>query len=120
MGKIKMVKTQIFPAGVKYMGDLAKQVNEVKQLGVDTSYLEVDIAAISHILEGIRINCSILEHAMYYAISSDKDIYEVACLWRDQVKHAMIDLRYSVDLLEENMGEDYWPIPTYIDLMYGV
>ena len=117
---LKMVKTQIFPAGVKYMGDLAKQVNEVKQLGVDTSYLEVDIAAISHILEGIRINCSILEHAMYYAISSDKDIYEVACLWRDQVKHAMIDLRYSVDLLEENMGEDYWPIPTYIDLMYGV
>lgn len=117
---IKMVRTQIFPAGVKYMGDLAKHTNEIKNLGIDASYLETDIAAISHILEGIRINTSILEHAMAYAVSSQKDIYDVACLWRDQVRHAMVDLRYSVDLLEENMGEDYWPIPTYIDLMYGV
>jgi len=26
----------------------------------------------------------------------------------------------SIDLLEENMDEAYWPIPTYIDLMFGI
>ena len=57
---------------------------------------------------------------MSLAINSQKDIYEVSCMWRDDVRKAMLDLRYSVDLLEENIGKDYWPIPTYIELMYGV
>lgn len=117
---LKMVKTQIYPAGVSYLGSISQDVASAKAAGIEVDYLSKDVQAISNILSGIRVNVSNLESVMHLAQSSTKDIYEVSCLWRDGVRKAMEDLRYSVDLLEENIDASYWPIPTYTDLMFGV
>ena len=76
--------------------------------------------AISHILADIRQNISALEQAVKRAQESEADIYTVSCLWRDEVRYWMEELRSNVDLLEENIDAKYWPLPTYIDLMFGV
>ncbi len=117
---LRMVKTQIYPAGVKYLGEISKDIANAKAAGIEANFLAKDIQAISNILSHIRTNVSILEEAVKLAQSSQKDIYEISCIYRDQVRQAIEDLRYSIDLLEENMDEAYWPIPTYIDLMFGI
>ena len=117
---LKMVKTQIYPSGIAYLGDISKDVANAKAAGIEADFLTKDIQAISNILSGIRIKVSTLESAMHLAQGSDKDIYSVSCMWRDNVRTALEDLRYSVDLLEENIDSKYWPMPTYTDLMFGV
>ncbi len=117
---LRMVKTQIYPAGVKYLGEISKDIVNAKAAGIEADFLAKDIQAISNILSHVRTKVSILEEAVKLAQSSQKDIYEISCIYRDQVCQAIEDLRYSIDLLEENMDEAYWPIPTYIDLMFGI
>ncbi len=117
---LRMVKTQIYPAGVKYLGEISKDIANAKAAGIEANFLAKDIQAISNILSHIRTKVSILEEAVKLAQSSQKDIYEISCIYRDQVRQAIEDLRYSIDLLEENIDEAYWPIPTYIDLMFGI
>lgn len=117
---LRMVKTQIYPAGVKYLGEISKDIANAKAAGIEANFLAKDIQAISNILSHIRTKVSILEEAVKLAQSSQKDIYGISCIYRDQVRQAIEDLRYSIDLLEENMDEAYWPIPTYIDLMFGI
>lgn len=117
---LRMVKTQIYPAGVKYLGEISKDIANAKAAGIEANFLAKDIQAISNILSHIRTKVSILEEAVKLAQSSQKDIYEISCIYRDQVRQAIEDLRYSIDLLEENIDDAYWPIPTYIDLMFGI
>lgn len=117
---LRMVKTQIYPAGVKYLGEISKDIANAKAAGIEANFLAKDIQAISNILSHIRTKVSILEEAVKLAQSSQKDIYEISCIYRDQVRQAIEDLRYSIDLLEESIDEAYWPIPTYIDLMFGI
>lgn len=117
---LKMVRTQIYPAGMAYLRDLSKTVVNATQAGVDMTFFQKDIQAIAHILEGIRKKTSDVEEMMRQAQGSQADIYTVSCMWRDHVRKALEELRYSVDLLEENIDSQYWPMPTYTDLMFGV
>ena len=40
--------------------------------------------------------------------------------YRDVVKVAMDELRAPIDALEMLVGKDYWPMPSYGDLMFEV
>ncbi len=117
---LKMVKTMIYPAGIHYLGQVSKEIASAKEAGIDATFLNHDIQAVSNILAGIRQKVSELEQATREAETCEKDIYTVSCMWRDRVRVIMNELRYSVDLLEENMDSKLWPMPTYIDLMFGV
>lgn len=117
---LKMVRTQVYPAGMAYLRDLSKTVVNGTQAGVDMTFFQKDIQALAHILEGIRKQTSNVEEMMRQAQGSEADIYTVSCMWRDHVRKALEELRYSVDLLEENIDSKYWPMPTYTDLMFGV
>lgn len=117
---LKMVKTQIYPAGIHYLGEISNELAKTRDAGIDARFLQKDVQAISHILADIRQNISALEQAVKRAQESEADIYTVSCLWRDEVRYWMEELRSNVDLLEENIDAKYWPLPTYIDLMFGV
>ena len=40
--------------------------------------------------------------------------------WKDEVCTTMNELRNIVDTLESKVDEKYWPMPTYIDLLFGI
>ena len=50
----------------------------------------------------------------------DVEIFEQAVAWRDNVFKAMNELRETVDTVETLVDADYWPIPTYVDLLFGI
>ena len=41
-------------------------------------------------------------------------------MWRDEVFGMMQSLRETVDTIEELVDDSYWPIPTYVDLLFGI
>ena len=41
-------------------------------------------------------------------------------IWRDGVFAAMNALRETVDIIETKVDEKYWPMPTYMDLLFGI
>jgi len=45
---------------------------------------------------------------------------EKAVWYRDKVLPAMEALRTPADTLEVLLGKDFWPMPTYTDLMFGI
>ena len=49
-----------------------------------------------------------------------KDIKEKAVCFRDNVLTSMNELRKIVDSLETKVDSKIWPIPTYIDLLFGI
>ena len=61
-----------------------------------------------------------LEVALYEHENTDKDILEKAVFARDEIVVAMSLLRKVVDLAETKVDSKSWPIPSYIDLMFGI
>ena len=46
--------------------------------------------------------------------------WDKAVYYRDKVLPAMEALRTPADTLEVLLGKDFWPMPTYTDLMFGI
>ena len=61
-----------------------------------------------------------LENNIAKAQASEEEIFEVATMWRDDVFGMMQSLRETVDTIEELVDDSYWPIPTYVDLLFGI
>ena len=51
--------------------------------------------------------------------SRGDSLQEAAC-YKDRVLPKMAELRAVADALELATGKDYWPFPTYADLLFGV
>ncbi len=117
---IDMVRKDIFPAVSAYSGDLAGTIAAKKSVVADlpctaeTSLLK----KISALLEKVAVQNSQLEALL--AGDPGKDAYEAAHYYRYTVFAAMQDLRESVDTLETLVAADYWPIPSYTDLLFSI
>ena len=48
------------------------------------------------------------------------DITKRSVYYKDKVLTQMRTLRESADALEDLVSADYWPFPTYGDLLFGV
>ena len=71
-------------------------------------------------LSTMKIKMSDLEKAISFADQCEQGVYETAVLWRDEVFTKMNLLRKIADTIEEHVDEKYWPMPTYVDLLFGI
>jgi glutamine synthetase len=119
---LEMAKRQILPAAIKFATLLADSINTIKQTGVkaDTSAQEGLLAEISSLTASFQKNISALEKATAKAFQMNGDTYKHACFCRDEVFVKMGILRTDGDKLETLVDEDFWPMPTYGDLMFNV
>jgi len=117
---LDMARRQIAPAVLKYIGFLATNVNEVKNTGlsVDISHQSGQLKEVSALSARLRADISKLEKAVEKsgAILSSK---EKAEYFRDKVLPGMEELRETADKLETLADAEYWPIPTYTQLMFS-
>ncbi|MCI8501568.1 MAG: glutamine synthetase type III [Oscillospiraceae bacterium] len=116
---LDMAKKQLLPAVIEYTRmvcdalaakkclDLGLDLSVEEELAKKLSCLEVQFVSALNKLEKDVITakgvCDVLECAQYY---------------HDPVFADMQALRAIADELETMVGEEYWPIPTYSDLLY--
>ena len=116
---LMMAEKQIFPACARFSGDMGKAVKNIKACGVEP-------VAEMKLLQLVTVrNARLLDaiDALRNAISNSKqgaDALENACYERNVIVPAMQNLRLVADDLETIVGKDYWPFPTYDDLLFNV
>ena len=116
---IRMVRRAYLPAITDYMADLASNITTVKAAisGADTteaeSVLEVIIAGADKAAKATRELIKV--HDAAEAIEAPQ---EQANAYANEVIPAMDALRAEIDALECVVERDYWPVPTYNDILF--
>jgi len=115
-----MVKRQILPAGLKYAQSLASGISTIKGVSQVTSVSvqERVLNRVSSILDSLDQNLMLLEEKAQIAQETFGDALAQGVYYRDEVFRAMTALRQDVDLLEEWMEAEVWPLPTYADMLF--
>jgi len=116
----KMARNEIYPAAIQYLSDITKTALEVKQAGVNNEFLMEDVQYLSELLAEMKKKMDELDSFIKEAQDCHQDILQQSILWRDHVFAAMNSLRETVDVIETRVDAKYWPIPTYLDLLFGI
>ena len=116
-----MAKREILPAVMKFTGDVARQAKAIKDVSPVLTTLPEEKLLMQ--LTGACANLSDSIDALQQAISSanrNADAFTTASYQQNVVIPAMNAVRVHADELETIVGKDYWPFPTYADLLFGV
>ena len=116
----KMARNEIYPAALSYLKDVSKTALEVKETGVDNGFLVDDVKELSELLTAMKSKMDLLDGEIVKAQSCEGDIMDQAVLWRDGVFAAMNSLRETADIIETKVDSKYWPMPNYVDLLFGI
>ncbi len=114
-----MAKTEILPAVMKYSKDICDMAASKKAVGVEPA---VELA-IANKVNTLTVSLSEKIDALNAAIVKAQgisDVPEQAKVYCDEVFVAMQSLRAVADELETLVGEEYWPFPTYDELLFNV
>ena len=118
---LDMASQQILPAVLDYSGDVAstaatkQSVSSAISIKAETTLLEKLSAGADAISAGIEALAAAREEA---AAAGDDSAQAFA--YRDKVKPAMAQLREAADSMELVVARDYWPFPTYNDMLFYV
>ena len=91
-----------------------------KEAGLDIDFLADDLKILAELVKKMREQMVTLDNNISAAQILNTDIFDQAVVWRDEVFEMMQELRQTVDTIEESVDAEYWPIPTYIDLLFGI
>ncbi len=117
---LHIASKEIIPAVVEYLNELCESASLKKSINPAFS---------SECEEGLIADVSAKESEMYKAVGALKaalknvpsdDAQTSANYYRDVVIPAMADVRKPADELELLVGREYWPFPTYGDLLFSV
>jgi len=117
---LKIVKTQIYPSGVKYVGSLSNDLLSLINAGLIVDVIKKDVEMIASLVENIKQKSELLESTINDIENGNLSAYEMAKAYRDNVLSIMQELRQFVDTLEDNIDKNLWPMPSYTDLLFGV
>jgi len=111
---IEMAKTMIFPAAVRYQGELATTCANLKMLGYefDTDTLDQMTALVKTLQD------SVAELLAASKAEDSGDLLAEAQNCRDVLIPAMNKVREAADELEEIVADDLWPLPTYQEMLF--
>ena len=117
-----MVKRDILPAVSSYVAELASGVATKKAISDDIPCeAELDIIKrLSGLQDCAYKKLAALDNAIIGVKEVGEDPIEVATYYKDSVIPAMTELRAVVDEMETLVSSDYWPYPSYGDLMFRV
>lgn len=115
---LEMAKQEILPACIAYTDKIVKSVSMKKEIGIDAPAEAVLAKRLSEGCENMINSIDAMDAVM--AVIPDGDPIEVAHYYKDEVLSAMDDLRRIADDMETIVGKEFWPFPTYTDLLYRV
>lgn len=111
---IEMAKTIIFPAAIRYQGELALTCAHLKAVGYvfDTDTLDIVTGLVKDLQDGTaKLEKMLAEHVGHSKLGHARHL----C---DHVLPAMAAVRKTADLLEGIVADDLWPLATYQEMLF--
>lgn len=118
---IEMASRDIIPAVSAYIAEIAGSAAAKQAVVPDAScFMEEDlITELSELNNAAYKAVKVLKNAVSNASSMKDHVSQAEC-YRDDVIPAMNDLRDKVDKMETMTASEYWPLPTYGDMLFRV
>lgn len=119
---IDMAKKNILPAVTSYVRDLTDTALAKKALSdaIPTSVEDDLITSLSNKLVCFSKKTAELEEAVIKASDYSDDNLKYAKYYRETVFALMQELRAVGDAMETETASEYWPYPSYGELLFGV
>jgi glutamine synthetase len=117
---LDMVRKEILPATSRYAGSLADTALKRKELlpQADCRF-EIELShRIGELTSAVYEKASLLEADL--AAPPAGDSLSLAVFYRDRVLSSMEELRRDLDELERLTASEFWPLPTYGELLFSV
>ena len=116
---IDMAKKSIIPAVSRYTKELADAIAVKQALSIDSGYETKVASKLSSLNTGAYEITMKLENEVRDA-NGEKNIERNAKLHEERVLSTMNDLRAVVDEMETMTAKEYWPMPSYSELLFRV
>lgn len=118
---LEMARQDIAPAVVAYLNEISSEVAGKKAVfaGACCAYEEAMIEKLSRLLGDMYVVTEKLDEDLTQAHAIG-DRTECAKFYRDVVFAGMNSLREIVDSMEVYTAKEYWPMPTYSDLLFSI
>ncbi|QDU34751.1 Glutamine synthetase [Poriferisphaera corsica] len=111
---LKLGRTMIFPAAIRYQNELAKTCTNLKSIGIDFDTNTLDkittlVKQLQDALEALEIEnakedaSEAIDHARHYL---------------EVIVPLMNRVREASDTLEGYVADDIWPLPTYQEMLF--
>ena len=118
---LRMAERTYLPQVSAYATKIAKGIATVRAVAPDAP-MESESALLNTLLDGVaEINRALgaldAEHEEAQALT---DLQQQAYWYARKVIPAMEELRVAVDNMEPVVARDYWPVPTYDDMLFYV
>jgi glutamine synthetase len=112
---VKMAKTAILPAALRYQSELVSSLAAAKSLGLPSAELKLPGKLGSLIIE-LEKTIDALE-TVYGQLPHGDGLKECQ-FFADKVIPAMNKVRETSDALEGIVADDLWPLPTYQEMLF--
>jgi glutamine synthetase len=110
---IRMARTVIFPAAMRYQGQLAETCANLKAINHDFKMATLDEVTTN--LRAMQIEVDKLEKLLAH---EGGDTLAHAKFMCDKVLPAMLAVRSKADALETVVADDLWPLPSYQEMLF--
>ena len=115
-----IAKRQILPAVIKFETSLAGSIAAVKAAGVTTSVQTELLTEVATLGASLKNNIGLLEESVAKAESLSGDTYAIGHFYKFDVFEKMGKVREVADELETIVDSEFWPLPTYGELLFTV
>ncbi|MEG1718927.1 MAG: glutamine synthetase III [Clostridia bacterium] len=119
---LEMAKREIFPACIKYENELLTNINQIKKLELrQLLYKNVYDTFIK--IQGLTEDLLECTSNLEFVVNNYDESYtslRKSMYQRDNVIPVMAKLREVADELETYVANDFWPFPTYKELLFSV
>ncbi len=116
---IDMAKKLIIPAVSKYTKDLARTIKVKNELGLDSGY-ETQVCTKLSTLCTKAYEITLELEKKRKEVSLTKGAYNKAKSYETIVLATMNELRKTADEAETLTAREYWPMPDYGELLFGI
>lgn len=112
---VEIAQTVIFPAAIRYQGELATSLASLKAIGVETDHDTID--KVTALIKGVQDSVADLK-ALKEKEETIKGIEKHCLFIKDEILPKMLEVRGYVDELEGTVADDLWPLPTYQEMLF--
>ncbi|MEQ8156411.1 MAG: glutamine synthetase III [Clostridiaceae bacterium] len=118
----EMAKRQILPAVLNFATNIADSINSINATGIgaDVSVQAELLTKVSSLAASLNKNIATLDEAIAKAANFEGDIFDLGMMYRYDVFEKMEAVRAVADELETIVDADFWPLPTYEDMLFNV
>ena len=117
---VDMINQEIVPACQKFMLQLTQLIAGKQTIGVDISLESERLNTVRQLTVELDKQCKRLTGCIESPVIDSRDSLEVAKFCRNEILTAMADARSAADKLELMVSKEFWPFPTYDELLFNI